>query len=169
MLTKQAKRFAERLEDKAFENAFVEKQNRENVPNDVRDAYTQNTINLYAELAEALSESKFVVIGLVAKLITNNMCLNGFSENLYRISNFYPDDLAYATKHDVFDFEKLKETHADVFKHLELNFDLVAETIIDMQLSMFDDEYIIDRLTELGGIVTCECDMLDEYKSFFCK
>jgi len=146
------KRFAERMKDEVFANAFRAKQLREDVTDKIRDAYIQNTIALYAEIAFSLHEADYMVIVQVAKLVTNNTHFSCFKGNVHRILDGDADDIAYATKHGIFNFDTSTQAHADVFKKLESNFDLVAETIIDMDALLFDDEYIIKRLRELGGV-----------------
>jgi len=146
-------RFAERMEEnKAFAKAFREKQMREGVDDKIRAVYIQNTIALYAEYAEAMREADYMIIVQVAKLVTDYEHFTCFRMNVDRILRDDNDSLEHATKNGIFDFDTSTQAHADVFNKLELNFDKVAETITDMELMLFDDEYIIKRLRELGGV-----------------
>ena len=136
-------RFDQRLQNHSFAAAFVEKQLREKITQDMLSVYTTNMINAYEELATALHVAKHNVIVQVSKLITNKMSFISFQEKVNLILNDDADDLADDTS---------KQANDDVYKALDLNFDLVAETIADMELLMFNNESIYKKLQELGGI-----------------
>lgn len=135
-------RFDQRLQNPSFAAAFVEKQLREKITQEILSVYTTNTINFYEELATALHVAKHKVIVQVSKLITNKMSFISFQKNVNRILNDDADDLADDTS---------KQAN-DVYNALDLNFDLVAETIADMELLMFNNESIYKKLQELCGI-----------------